>query len=285
MTKTYGSINAIDQLNLRIHKGEFFGLLGPNGAGKTTLIRMLSTLTPSTLGSISIDGVLMDRDKSRVKSKIGIVSQHTNLESELTAKQNLELHGKLFRMPKDVLTKRIDESLEFTNLSNRKNDIIRHFSGGMKRKLMIARALLHSPEVLLMDEPTIGLDVTARRKLWDLMKRLNKEGMTVILTTHYVEEAEALCSRVGFLNFGKIIALDTPTNLIRASGEFALECFDERVNETKNMFFSDRETALEKAKSLSTSVNIRPTNLEDTFVLLTNRKVGENHECFNHSLA
>lgn len=275
LTKTFGKINAVDHVNLNIEKGVFFGLLGPNGAGKTTLIRMLSTLSPPTSGNISIGGISMNREKTKMKSQIGVVPQHINLEWELSARENLELHGKLFGMKKREIVQRVDELLEFIDMKDRQNEIVKTFSGGMKRKLMIARALLHYPKVLLLDEPTVGLDPVARRKIWDLMKGLNKEGMTVILTTHYIEEAEVLCSKIGFINGGRIVALDTPQNLIKKVGEFVLEIFDENEGKTKYQFFPDRISAIESAKTYHFSVNIRQANLEDTFIMLTNRKVGD----------
>ncbi len=273
LTKKYGDKKVVDNLNLNIQKGEFFGLLGPNGAGKTTIIKMMTTLAKSTSGSITLDNIPIERNKTQVKSKIGVVPQHMNLDWQMSAVQNLELHGKLFGMEKKYMNERIHELLNYIDLYDRKDDIVNNFSGGMKRKLMIARALLHEPEVLLMDEPTVGLDVSVRRKLWDLMKGLNKNGMTVILTTHYIEEAEILCSRVGFMNSGKLIELDTPERLIRKSGQFVLAYFEQR--ETKTSCFQDRESALKEATTINSSVNIRPSNLEDTFIMLTNRKVGE----------
>lgn len=273
LTKKYGETAAVDHLNLSIPKGEFFGLLGPNGAGKTTLVRMLSTLTKPTSGTVAIGGVQLDRNKTQIKSKIGVVPQHMNLEWELTALQNLQLHAKLFGIEKTKATKKIDALMHFIDLYDRRNDIVKTYSGGMKRKLMIARALLHDPDVLLMDEPTVGLDASVRRKLWDLMKGLNKDGMTVILTTHYIEEAEVLCSRVGFMDHGKIVELDSPKNLVLKFGEFVLDCFVD--GETKLFFFKDRESALQKASEIDGSVNIRLSNLEDTFLMLTNRKVGD----------
>ncbi len=273
LTKKYDTTVAVDHLSLRIKKGEFFGLLGPNGAGKTTLVRMLSTLTAPTFGSISIGDVRLDRNETQIKSKIGIVPQHMNLEWDMTARQNLELHAKLFGMRKEAANQRIDELFHYIDLYERRNAKVKTFSGGMKRKLMIARALLHNPDVLLMDEPTVGLDASVRRKLWDLMKGLNKDGMTVILTTHYIEEAEILCNRVGFMDQGKIVELDTPKNLIEKFGPFVLESFEE--GETKILFFKDRESALQKAATIDATVNIRPSNLEDTFIMLTNKRVGD----------
>jgi len=273
LTKKYGDITAVDNLNLVIGKGEFFGLLGPNGAGKTTTIRMLCTLTAPTSGTISISGRKMDRNLTEVKAKIGVVPQYMNLEGEMTAWENLELHGSLYGLRKEIRRKRIDELLEFIDLTGRANDPVKYFSGGMKRKLMIARALMHEPEVLLMDEPTVGLDAAVRRKMWDLMKGLNKDGLTVLLTTHYIEEAEILCGRVGLMNGGRLVELDTPQKLIEKTGNFVLECFEN--GETKSSFFDTRQDAIDSAAGMSGSVNIRPANLEDTFIRLTNRKVGD----------
>lgn len=275
LVKSYGDLNAVDHLNLAIDQGEFFGLLGPNGAGKTTLIRMMSALTPVTSGNIFIDGVRMNRDESEIKSKIGLVPQHINLELELTVEENLRLHGKLFKMEKEAMNKRIKELLDFTDLYEKKNVIVKKLSGGMKRKLMIARALMHDPDVLLLDEPSVGLDALSRRKVWDLLKALKQNGLTVVLTTHYIEEAEKLSSLVGFIDKGKIVSIDSPENLIKQSGEVALECFDEQNGTTETYFFHQRQEALEKAKSLKLNFNIRPTNLEDTFIMLANRRVGE----------
>jgi len=271
LVKKYGNTVAVDNLNLEIKKGEFFGLLGPNGAGKTTVIRMLSTLTAPTSGSIWIEGTKMDRNSTGLKAKIGLVPQHMNLEEEMTAWQNLEIHGALYGLNKELRRKRINKLLEFIDMLDRAHDSVRKLSGGMKRKLMIARALMHDPQILLMDEPTVGLDAAVRRKMWDLMKDLNKNGMTVLLTTHYIEEAEILCGRVGLMNGGQLVEMDTPQKIIEKSGNYVLEYF---INgETRSRFFDSREAALESAAEMEGSVNIRPANLEDTFIKLTNRKV------------
>ena len=248
VTKKYGAITAVDNLNLEIPKGEFFGLLGHNGAGKTTTVRMLSTLTAPTSGSILVDGRQVDRNLTKIKAKIGVVPQHMNLETEMTAWQNLELHGRLYGLKKDIRRKRIDELLEFTNLSDRAKELVKNFSGGMKRKLMIARALMHEPEILLMDEPTVGLDAAVRRKMWDLMKGLNKNGLTVVLTTHYIEEAEILCGRAGLMHGGKLVELDAPQKLIQKTGEFVLEYFEN--GETRSRFFNTRQEAIESAAGM-----------------------------------
>ncbi len=271
LTKIYGSLTAVNELNLEIKRGEFFGLLGPNGAGKSTTIRMISTLTPKTSGDIIINGKSMDRNLKEVKMKIGVVPQGNNLEVEMTAWENLELHGRLYNMTKDIRSKRMQELLEFTELKERKNDIVKGYSGGMKRKLMIARALMHNPDLLLLDEPTVGLDAVARRKMWDLLKRLKNKGLTVLLTTHYIEEAEVLCDRVGLIDGGRLIELDSPQKLIQKVGKYTVEYFQN--GETKEEFFKDRNEAASFAAKLQGSVNIRPSNLEDVFIKLTNRRV------------
>lgn len=273
VTKKYGSITVVDHLNLEISHGEFFGLLGPNGAGKTTTVRMISTLTPLTSGSIWIDGKNMDRNLSDVKIKIGVVPQYNNLEGEMTAWENLELHGRLYNMPKAIRRKRIAELLEFTELTERAHDLAKKFSGGMKRKLMIAKNLMHNPTILLLDEPTVGLDPVARKKMWDLLKVLKTKGLTVLLTTHYIEEAEVLCDRVGLMNGGKLVELDTPEKLKAKVGECVLEYFTKGV--TQSEFFATRKDALNRAASIEGNVNIRSSNLEDVFIKLTNRSVNE----------
>ncbi len=271
LIKHYGKIKSVDGIDLHIPRGEFFGLLGPNGAGKTTTIRMISTLTPKTSGTIIIDGQLMDRDLSAIKKRIGVVPQHNNLESEMTAYENLELHGRIYGMDAVQRKQQIETLLKFTELSDRKNDLVNTFSGGMKRRLMIARALMHNPELLLLDEPTVGLDAATRRKMWDLLKRLKEKGLTVLLTTHYIEEAETLCERIGLINEGKLIELDSPRALIDRMGAFIVENFEN--GSTHSSCFSDREEAGQYASKLMGTVNIRPTNLEDVFLKMTNRKV------------
>jgi ABC-2 type transport system ATP-binding protein len=271
LTKEYKSVTAVDHLNLAIRDGEFFGLLGPNGAGKTTTVRMISTITPKTSGDIVIDGESIDRNLTSIKAKIGVVPQQNNLENEMSAWENLEVHGILYHISKEKRRKKIAELLEFTGLTDRKDDLAKTYSGGMKRKLMIARALLHEPEILLLDEPTVGLDAGARRKMWDLLKRLKSNGLTVLLTTHYIEEAEVLCDRVGLINKGKLVQLDTPLNLIEEVGKVTVEYFED--GKTHEEFFPTREEANTYASTIDGEVRIRPSNLEDVFLKFTNRRV------------
>ncbi|WP_303868607.1 ABC transporter ATP-binding protein [Acetobacterium wieringae] len=273
LSKEYKTVTAVDHLDLNIKDGEFFGLLGPNGAGKTTTVRMISTITPKTSGEIVIDGESIDRNLTVIKAKIGVVPQQNNLENETSAWENLEVHGILYRICKEKRRKKIEELFEFTGLTDRKDDLVKTYSGGMKRKLMIARALLHEPEILLLDEPTVGLDASARRKMWDLLKRLKSNGLTVLLTTHYIEEAEVLCDRVGLINKGKLLKLDTPWNLIEEVGKVTVEYFKD--GETQEEFFRSREEANVYAGGLEGDVRIRPSNLEDVFLKFTNRRVEE----------
>ncbi|MBP2627812.1 MAG: Sulfate-transporting ATPase [Firmicutes bacterium] len=269
LIKKFGDRTAVDHLSLDIAKGEVFGLLGPNGAGKTTTIRMLTMLTQPTAGTIMIDGC--DHGEQCIKAVIGVVPQHFNLDIELTAWENLELHGRLHHMPTEERRQRIAELLEYVELSDRGTEMVQKFSGGMKRRLMIARALLHRPKVLFLDEPTVGLDPQVRRRLWELIRHLKDEGLTVLLTTHYIEEAESLCQRVAILEKGKLIALDTPAALCQRLGAYVVE-WDEPEG-SKTRFFTDRAIASEFAATLTTTTTLRQTNLEDAFVELTGRKV------------
>jgi ABC-2 type transport system ATP-binding protein len=271
VVKKFGSINAVNGLNLHIAQGEIFGLLGPNGAGKTTTIRMLTTLARPTSGNIVVNGYDMTRDLVQVKGQIGVVPQHMNLDVELTARENLELHCRLHRINKTERSGRIEEMLNFAGLTDRANSLVGAFSGGMKRRLMIARALIHRPSILFLDEPTVGLDPHSRRSIWDLMKNMNTDGMTVLLTTHYIEEAEALCHRVGLINQGHLIALGSPRELLQSIGEIVVEYTAH--GSTRNKFFPNRGEAMAFAAGIKCNVLIREGNLEDVFVELTNLKV------------
>jgi ABC-2 type transport system ATP-binding protein len=271
----YGEIQAVQNLSLEIGRGEFFGLLGPNGAGKTTLLRMTTTLTPISSGTITIDGAVIGRDLAAIKQRFGIVPQYSNLEGELSARQNLEYHGRIYGMPQERRRRRIAELLVFAELGERQHDKAKTFSGGMQRKLMIAKSLMHSPDILLLDEPTVGLDAAWRRKIWDLLRRLNSEGLTIFLTTHYLEEAQTLCRRVGMIDEGRLKKIGTPQEVIAQAGNFVLEHFQN--GETTQKFFQTRDEALESARQVSGDCNVREANLEDAFVLLTNKHLEDAH--------
>ncbi|ACX51705.1 daunorubicin resistance ABC transporter ATPase subunit [Ammonifex degensii KC4] len=271
LVKVFGRIRAVDGLSFQVKEGEIFGLLGPNGAGKTTTIRILTMLTRPTAGEVYIAGHRLSTEAEQVKKIIGVVPQHINLDQELTVWENLELHGRLHRIPREERRRRIEELLEFIGLSDRRHDFIPRLSGGMKRRLMIARALMHHPRVLFLDEPTVGLDPQTRRKIWELIRQLNHQGVTILLTTHYIEEAELLCHRVGIVDHGHLIALGTPGELKARLGKVVVENFYNGVVDYH--FFGSREEAVNFAAHLPGTVLIREVNLEDVFVELTGRRV------------
>ena len=208
LTRRFDDLVAVDHISFSIEKGEIFGFLGPNGAGKTTTLSILSTLLKPTSGKARVNGFDVETQKSDVRRSIGVVFQDPTLDEELTARENMDIHGRLYGMRHR--RERINELLELVELENRKNQLVKQFSGGMKRRLEIARGLLHEPSILFLDEPTLGLDPQTRNHLWDYIRDLNqKKGVTIILTTHYMDEAEKLSNRVAIIDHGKIIALDT----------------------------------------------------------------------------
>src|ERR671920_1037309 len=214
LVKRYQNIIAVNDLNLEIYKNEVFGLLGPNGAGKTTIIHMLATLLKPTSGTAEINGYDIVKDSSKVRKNIGIVFQAPSSDDMLTGFENLKIHSYLYGVPSESRTKRINELLKLVGLYERKDDIVKKYSGGMRRRLEIARGLIHKPKVIFLDEPTLGLDPNSRKSMWEYIQKLVKEEkITIILTTHYMEEADILCDRIGFINKGKIIAIDTPEKL------------------------------------------------------------------------
>ena len=214
LTKKYKNLTAVDSLNLNIEQNEVFGLLGPNGAGKTTLIHMLATLLQPTTGSATVNGFDIITESSKVRSSIGIVFQAPSSDDMLTGYENLKLHSLLYGVPPREREKRIDAVLELVGLTERKNDQVKKYSGGMRRRLEVARGMIHKPKVMFLDEPTLGLDPSSREIMWKHIQNLVKEeNLTIILTTHYMEEADMLCDRIGIIDKGKIIALDTPSGL------------------------------------------------------------------------
>ena len=219
LTKVFGSLVAVDGISFVIESGEIFGLLGPNGAGKTTTISMLSTMQRPTSGTATVNGHDIVTEEDSVRRSIGIVFQDQSLDEELTAYENMDFHGRLYRIPGEIRQKRIGELLTLVGLADRKDDLVKTYSGGMRRRLEIARGLLHEPKVLFLDEPTLGLDPQTRNHLWEYIARLNDEkGITIILTTHYMEEADRLCDRIAIIDHGKIIALDATENLKTSIG-------------------------------------------------------------------
>lgn len=211
LTKKFGKITAVKELDMEVKEGEIFGLLGPNGAGKTTLISMLCTILKPTSGRAWVNGFDIVKEPGKVRKSIGIVFQQASVDDLLTGRENLALHNLLFEVPKAIRKQRIDEVLSIVNLEKRTDDFVNTYSGGMRRRLELARGIMHHPKVLFLDEPTLGLDPQTREHIWEYIKELaEKECMTVLLTTHYMEEAEQLCDRVAIIDYGKIVALDSP---------------------------------------------------------------------------
>jgi len=214
LTKIFNGLVAVDRISFSVKTGELFGLLGPNGAGKTTIINMLSTLLKATSGYGEVAGYDISKNKDDTRRSIGVVFQEPALDVKLTGKENLEFHAMMYGIKKKERRKRIKEVLELVELTEKKRVLVEKYSGGMKRRLEIARGLIHWPKVLFLDEPTLGLDAQTRRHIWDYIKKLNKEGgVTIILTTHYMEEADFLCDRVAIMDQGKFVVMDTPVRL------------------------------------------------------------------------
>ncbi len=224
LTKKFGEFVAVNDISFSVKQGSIFAFLGPNGAGKTTTIKMLTTLLSPTSGSASLNEFSLEKSRDGVRKSFGIVFQDPSLDDELTAYENMEFHGVLYGVPSDIRTKRIEEMMKFVELWDRKDSLVREFSGGMKRRLEIARALLHHPKVLFLDEPTIGLDPQTRNHLYGYIQDLNKkEGITVFLTTHYMEEAEKMAENIAIIDHGKIIATGTTEELKQKTGTESLE--------------------------------------------------------------
>lgn len=274
LIKSYGTgahrFLALDRVSFHVASGTVFGLLGPNGAGKSTTIKILTTLSRPDAGQCIIDGIDISSAPLAIKKRIGVVPQENNLDRELTAYENLMIYGMLHRVVN--LPQKIQQALEAVSLWEKRNTTVNRFSGGMQRRLLIARALLTEPAVLFLDEPTIGLDPQIRRQLWDVIRTNRRAGRTVMLTTHYIEEAEALCDMIGIIAAGRMIALDTPDNLKKTVGEYVIDCADDQGN-LRQVMCKTREEAHEKAKAFSNGITIRRSYLEDVFIKLTGEKI------------
>jgi ABC-2 type transport system ATP-binding protein len=219
LIKRYNGHTAVDGISFKINRGEIFGLLGPNGAGKSTIISILCCLMEPTLGSVVIDGFDIQKNAAGIKKIIGVVPQEISLYHTLTARENLTFYGKIYGLSGRALKTRVEALLDMVGLSERADDLLEGYSGGMKRRINIAAALLHEPRILYLDEPTTGVDPQSRRRIYDTIQDLNRQGMTVLLTTHQMEDAEKLCHRIAIMDRGKLIALDTQKGLLELVGE------------------------------------------------------------------
>ena len=264
LTKTFDNFTAVDSLDLKIETGEFFGLLGPNGAGKTTTISLLSTLLLPTKGEILIDGQKLTRNRPDLKRKISVITQEYSMRQDMNMDEIMEYQGRLYFMPHKEIKRRTEELLEFCDLIQFRKRTVRKLSGGMKRKLMVCRALLTDPEILLLDEPTAGMDALSRRQMWNLLRKLNGKNLTILLTTHYMEEAQNLCSRVALMDHGKLEEVSTPSALINSLGNYTVDEFS--GDETKSHSLHTSEEAIAYLSNLSGQASLRETTLEDVFV-------------------
>ena len=298
LTKTYGDFVAVDQINFEVRKGESFGLLGPNGAGKSTIMRMIGATLQRSSGELAVLGKDPEKFGPQIRAHLGVVPQQDNLDSELTVRENLYIYGRYFGLSKKFLTPKIQELLEFAQLEEKRDVKVEALSGGMKRRLTIARALVSEPEILMLDEPTTGLDPQARHILWDRLFRLKEMGVTLLLTTHFMDEAEQLCQRLIVMDKGKIMAEDSPAELIRKY--VTKEVLELRFGSDKNsqyvdqlrqkcdrieqlpdrilLYTNDGETLLTEIVGSGlhpiTSL-VRRSSLEDVFLRLTGRSLIE----------
>jgi lipooligosaccharide transport system ATP-binding protein len=295
LIKKFGNFTAVNNISFTINKGECFGFLGPNGAGKTTTIRMITCTSPKTAGILKVFNLDVDKDARQIKSILGVVPQENNLDPDFTCFENLIVYSRYFGISKKIAKEKAKKLLKFIDLEKRANTIIEHLSTGMKRRLVIARALLNNPQILVLDEPTTGLDPQARHLIWSKIRELKSKGLTVLLTTHYMDEAAQLCDRLVIMDNGRIIAEGTPTQLVSqyagrevieismppADLHFAMEYmhkigvkyeqFDGRMcifTEDSNILYQELAS-----KFKLTSCTIRMANLEDVFLKLTGRKL------------
>ena len=298
LVKRFGELAAVDAIDFDLQRGEAFGFLGPNGAGKTSTMRMIGCVSPVTDGTLRVFGLDPGRDGVEIRGRLGVVPQQDTLDMELTVRENIVIYGRYFGLPRKELGARADELLEFVELTERANDKVEPLSGGMKRRLTIARSLVNDPEVMLLDEPTTGLDPQARHVVWDRLYRLKRQGVTLVLTTHYMDEAEQLCDRLVVMDKGKIVAEGSPRELIeRYSTREVVELrFDESrpddfgywtdglVNRVESLpdrvllYTDDGDAAshgIHERGLVPESVLVRRSTLEDVFLHLTGRTLIE----------
>ncbi|MEM2754446.1 MAG: ATP-binding cassette domain-containing protein [Candidatus Methanomethylicia archaeon] len=293
LTKRFGELVAVDNVSFHIFRGECFGFLGPNGAGKTTTMKMIYCVLPLTSGTLTVAGMNVNDNAREIKRIVGVAPQENNLDSDLTVFQNLIVYARYFDIPKMEAYKRAKELLKFMQLDGRMNAKIDQLSAGMKRRLILARALINKPQILVLDEPTIGLDPQARHLIWDKIRSLRRQGVTIILTTHYMEEAAQLCDRIAIMDHGRIIEEGNPVELIEEHvGKWVLEAaYDEEAFKSLVNIFPNVQivgsrihVSINKSRSVFRDVLsrlsfkevvVRDANLEDVFLKLTGRRLQE----------
>ncbi len=295
LTKRYEELVAVDGIEFSVNEGEVFGFLGPNGAGKTTTMRMIECVSPKTAGTLMVAGFDVDRDERRIKQILGVAPQESNLDPDFTVFDNLLVFSRYFRMPRKEAEKKAQELLEFFQLQGKKDTNIEKLSGGMKKRLILARALMNDPKILILDEPTVGLDPQARHLIWDLLTQLKEKGITIILTTHYMEEAAKLCDRIVIMDTGKILSEGSPADLLKRhvashvveakNQNGVIECIRnaesalqyEIAGDTVHVFTDQPKETMDRlmAECRLTSATVRESTLEDVFLKLTGRMLRE----------
>lgn len=295
LKKAYGTNVAVDGIRFTVRKGEIFGFLGPNGAGKTTTMKMITCVSPRTSGSLCVLGMDPDKNPAEIKQRLGVVPQETNLDPDFTCFGNLFYYSTYFDIPKETAAQRADELLEFVQLKEKRDVVVEKLSGGMKRRLILARALVNNPDLLILDEPTIGLDPQARHLIWEKLRTLRMQGNTIVMTTHYLDEAERLCDRLVIMDNGKILVEGAPADLVREhigheivemdSSDEVIACLTERgipfertgdmiqIAATTNSAREIARTVLDRCRP--EKMITRPATLEDVFLKLTGRTIRE----------
>lgn len=288
LVKNFGSFRAVDGIDFQVKRGETFAILGANGAGKSTTMRMIACRSPLTGGNLLVENFDVRKNEREIRALIGVVPQENNLDPDLNVRENLLIYSRYFRLPKDFAEARTDELLNFIRLNEKSSAKVEHLSGGMKRRLVIARALLHRPRILLLDEPTTGLDPNVRQEIWEKLEELRRtENLTIVLSTHYMDEAEKLSQRLIMMSQGKIVAEGVPPDLIKAKvsrfalevrevGDMSLKHADENIRAvrrgTAHLYFAEETALLTPLMPLygTRPMLLRPSNLEDVFLEIAN---------------
>jgi len=313
LSKFFGIVNAVNDVSFTVESGEIFGFLGPNGAGKSTTMMILTTLLKPTSGQALVSGFDVMKQPKQVRQSIGYVQQESTVDEYLTGRENLLLQARLNHIPKDQIDKRIDDVLALIELSDKQNDSVVTYSGGMRKRLDIAGGLLHHPRVLFLDEPTVGLDIQTRRKIWEYIKKIHTEfDMTIFLTTHYMEEADQLCDRIGIIDHGKIQVIDSPENMKNAMGNEVISVLFENENSTDflsqlqqinfvkkitkdntklTIFTSNGTEVIPKIFQISSdlkikisSISLTQPTLDDVFISYTGREIRDDPTGFNRKI-